>query len=272
MSPQNLFIASHQGHIHYYDWEDLTPIHRMPTRAMGIAKKGKSLYVADKCIVRNLDVSDPLEPVRRGEIFLSDSPDLDLHQMNIVDRYIWIVGTRHNTICQVKLDLSDFGCFPILKSYKHINSIWHCNGLFYVNMAQYHEKRDSGVLVFNSNWELISEFKQGRHAHHFCLVDNQRHVLYSQTPIDGKMCAGLLVGGEPVIKLDGKHTFLKCFSADKDYYYLVGGAAAPRSKRKSFDGHLFLLSRDYELLEKVGFRGTGGFNGCVSEGRDLART
>jgi hypothetical protein len=77
-----------------------------------------------------------------------------------------------------------------------------------------------------------------------------------------------MVEDEFVFEYDCDEYFCKDFSMDENRIYVIGGKLARREQRRTADGVVFVLNRQYELLEKHVISGLGGFNGCRLRGID----
>lgn len=81
-----------------------------------------------------------------------------------------------------------------------------------------------------------------------------------------------MVDGEIVFEHSPDEFFCKDFSVDDNYIYIVGGSVNTREQRGKGDGIVFVLDKNYSLLEKKTAPDFGGFCGCLTANYDLTKT
>lgn len=203
----------------------------------------------------------------------------DFHQCSIHDGRLYMACTSINQIWELGLDLAlltrrkitpPLGGKPRYKvNYNHLNSVICHDGKFYVCLNWLTEKQygPSGVAVLDGNWEELERFEYGWEAHAFQLVDGQKYVLCGSSnrikPVNHPHRAGLMVEGKLVFEHE-TDVFCKDMLVTPKCIYIVGGGVGGRESRNRRDGHLFILDRQFELLDEVSFDRSGGFCGVIS--------
>jgi len=151
-------------------------------------------------------------------------------------------------------------------NYNHLNNVVCHEGKFYVCLNWLTNKQfgSSGVAVLDSNWEELERFEYGWEAHAFQFVDGRKYALCGSSdrikPVNHPCRAGLMVEGELVFEHE-TDVFCKDLLLTHDRIYIVGGGVGNRESRGKRDGHLYILSRDFDLLYEINFARSGGFCG-----------
>ena len=153
-------------------------------------------------------------------------------------------------------------------NYNHLNNIFFHKNKFWVDLnwlskVQY---SNSGVAVLDKDMNELERFEYGWETHAFCWLDDKKFALCAVAGNNRKIRhpkrAGLLVDNELVFEHD-IDVFCKYFIRHDDYYYLVGGTVVERDARQVKDGTIFVLDKNFSLVNTQYFCGMGGFCGCT---------
>lgn len=275
---QTILVGSMNGHIYTYDTiTQKLELYDKPDNKgiMGLAKCENHLFVSSReMIMRQSCPNANSNSIRKQ--FPKDSPQF--HQLLLHNRRIYITCTAINEIWVFDYDLALLERKRIVPpkkknpvslkgNYNHANSICYNNGLFYVGLnwltsTQYGK---SGVCVFDQNLKEQNRFEYGWETHGFTLVDDKPYALCATSdPVDKKInhpcLAGLMVDGELVFQhpID---IFCKAFVVTENRIFLLGGEVATRTKRDAICGIIYVLDRNFNLLDTVKFNNTGQFCG-----------
>ncbi|TKB67091.1 MAG: hypothetical protein E8D47_04670 [Nitrospira sp.] len=203
-----------------------------------------------------------------------------LHQMNLYQDRLYIAATVWNEIWVVDFGLhmlERIALQPHRRDFYHLNNVFCDGAAFYVCLNRYDGRHGiGGYAKFDLAWNEIERRAIGWQSHAFSVIDGrtvQLCCLDPATDTQGRYPrrAGLLVNHDLVFEYDARQYFLKDFSMNNDRIYIVGGSTTERTNRASSTGVLFVLTRDYELIEECIFPGTGGFNGCRLTGIDYSK-
>lgn len=154
-------------------------------------------------------------------------------------------------------------------NYNHVNYVDFHQGKFYVDLNWFTRRQygPSGVAVYDENWRELERFKFGWESHGFKVKDGHKYALCGSSgaikEINHPHKAGLMVDGKLVFEHDPSVLFAKDFCVSDDKIVIVGGAVEKRCSRKSSDGIIFILDRDFNLQTKRSFESTGGFKGVI---------
>lgn len=277
---QTILIGSMNGKIHTYD----TTTHKLniydqPDNrgVMGLARCGEHLFVSSREMIMRqqypfIDNNDSIH-----KKFPIDSPQF--HQLLLHHKKVYITCTAINEIWIFDYDLTLLekkritppkANMPIqLKAnYNHLNSICYHSGYFYVGLnwltsTQYGK---SGVCVLNQNLEEQNRFEYGWETHGFTFVDDQKYALCAVSGSDKTIAhprrAGLMVDGKLVFE-HPTDIFCKAFVTTEDRIYLFGGSVATRGQRGNICGVIYILDRNFNLLNTFNFKGYGQFCGGI---------
>jgi hypothetical protein len=207
-----------------------------------------------------------------------DTPGL--HQLNCYGASLYVTATSWNEIWTLDLDLQlkkRIPLEPYVLNYHHVNNVF-CDGAnYYVCLNKYRGRPGlGGYAKFDLAWNEVERRAMGWESHALSVIDG--HVMqlccYSWRSLGCKehpKRAGLMVDGEFVFDYDPQEYFCKDFSVDDDHIYIVGGSNTSREQRASAVGVVFILNRQFQLLERYKIAGLGGFNGCRLRGQDYSK-
>ena len=300
LTMQMLIIAAEGGNLYRYDFlHDRLQLlfeEKNKETLMGLARVGQHLFVGAKTKVYrfNFNQHDLSGDFKCSEEFLKrvfskSKREAGFHQMSVVNGHFYITATGFNEILKMDLDLNLVKAFKIKPprrffpirykwNYNHLNNIFFHNDHFYVclNWLTSSQYGPSGVAVLDKNLKEVERFEYGWETHNFSIINGKRFVLLGSSgaikPIGHIHKAGLMVDGEIVFEHSPDKFFCKDFSVDDNYIYIVGGSVNTREQRNEGEGVVFVLDRNYSLLEKKTFPDSGGFCGCLTENHDLTKT
>jgi hypothetical protein len=195
----------------------------------------------------------------------------DLHQINIYGSTIYVTATSWNEIWLFDLDLNlkrRIRIQPYIRDYHHLNNVF-CDGKhFYVCLNRYERSGGfGGYAKFDQEWNEVERRALGWESHALTVIEGSVAQLCCSAEGIGKEIrhprrAGMMINETLVFEYDPGKYYCKDFSMDDARIYVVGGENTPREKRKEAAGVVFILNRNYELLQKCVIPGIGGFNGC----------
>ena len=277
---RKILVGSMNGKIYIYDTvtQELDAYDQPDNKGiMGLARHEEHLFVSSReMVMRQAFPHDADNSVRKE--FPTDSPQF--HQLLLHGKKVYITCTAINEIWVFDYDLkllerkrivppNPKSPIALKSNYNHANSICYHNGLFYVGLnwltsTQYGK---SGVCVFNQNLEEQERFEYGWETHGFTFVDGKPYALCATSdPVDKKInhphLAGLMFDNQLVFQhpID---VFCKAFVVDSDRIFIFGGEVATRTKRGNICGMVYILDRNFNLLNTIRFNNTGQFCGAM---------
>jgi hypothetical protein len=148
-------------------------------------------------------------------------------------------------------------------NYNHLNNVFFKDEKCYVNLnwlkSQY---SDSGYAVLDKEFNELERIKYGWQTHSFQIINEKRHVLScyyaNQKNVKHPKKAGLMIEGDLVWEWDLSY-FCKWMIYHNNYYFIFGGKAVDRDKRKHSDGVIFILDNKYKEIDKQIYNKTGNF-------------
>lgn len=283
-----LYIAAEGGSVYQWniDKKELLPFYYDESNEtmMGLAQHQGHLYAAGKSFIVKLKGHHVIE-----RAVFKYNPDF--HQMNWIDNGLNVTCTSINQVWSLDDELKVkryLGIAPpktrepveYKKNYNHINNVFYNNGGYYVNLNWFSAQQYgmSGVAIYDHKFEHeLSRYEYGWESHAFCFIKTKEQwsLVGSSAAIhkiNHQHKAGLMIDGKIVFEHDPDEYFCKDFSLDKEHVYIVGGTVASRDGRAFADGVLFILDRNtFELKDKVVFKTSGGFCGCLLDEVDFSK-
>ena len=186
----------------------------------------------------------------------------DGHQIFYKDGKVYVTATSKNAIGVVDVDT---GCVEFRNwtqftyDVNHLNSIWHDDVDFWVGMHNYAEKEDSEfetsqVVRINNSFDSVSKsIAIGSGLHNVVVMDD---VLYVCSSGDGKIVAYDLWTDTIVNELYIGE-WLRGVSITRDFVVLGSSATLPKELRATGDSGLFLLDREFNVLDHRVITGCG---------------
>ncbi len=276
--PSPIYLMSQSGNVYFYNWSEFgcLEMFSIPPRGMGLTLTGDGhMAVGNKNEVRVLD-GDGEQKFDAGD------ERYGFHHIKPYGEKLLVAATGRDEIIVLSADLEVEDVINLQKllrghvvdgftDFYHANAACYRDGLIYVDLNHYYGEDRSGVLVLDESYDKVDEFQFGWETHGLTRIDGSLYALCGNSwkDLNHPYRAGLFVDGELVFDHDPNEVFCKDFSVDEDYIYLVGGDVCRRSGRTEADSVLFLLDRDFNLLEKKVFDGKGDFAGCLLSGEDL---
>jgi hypothetical protein len=268
--------------------------HPTPERFMGLAWHGPKLYFGGDSVLGIAHLNGEIFHVEDMAVFHDNRAawlwryprkfwkwigahsraieyaSLQFHQMNIYRSRLYVTVTERNEIWELDLDLSlrrKIILQPHIQDFHHINNIFFDGRYFYVCFFRYAEVVGSGGYAkFDMEWKEVERRTIGWASHALSVIDGQiLHLCYfsgTLKEINNPQRAGMMINDDMVFEYDAGKYFCKDFSMDAERVYIVGSEIKPRAERKNANGVVFVLNRNYELLEQRLLAGTGGINGC----------
>lgn len=276
---KTILIGSMNGKIYTYNTatRKFDPYDQPDNRGvMGLARDEKHLFVSSRTrIMRQEYPRTNNNTIQRD--FPIDSPQF--HQLLLHDEKVYITCTAINEIWIFDYNLTllerkqitpplHTRQFSYKTNYNHVNSICYHKGLFYVGLNWFTRIQygRSGVCELDNNLEELRRFEYGWESHGFNFVDNKPYALCAVSGTDKKIShprrAGLLVDHKLVFE-HPTNMFCKAFAVDKDYIYLVGGDVITRNARGDANGIMYILDRNFRLIDTVVFEGVGQLCGVM---------
>lgn len=266
----NLYIAGGSS-LYRFDGELSPVLSKTKESMMGLAWRGDTLYAGAK---------SKIYTVRQGKEMSCKQFDArpDFHRCSFYGDVLYMTCTANNQIWELSPELEilkrhvvapPLGGKPCYKTnYNHVNNVFKHEGKFYVclNWLTNKQHGPSGVAVFDEDWNELERFEYGWELHAFQFVSGRKYAICGSSdrikPVNHPKRAGLMVDGELVWEHE-TDVFSKDMLVTEDRIYIVGGGVGVRSSRGKRDGHLYVLNRNFELLEEQTFEGSGGFCGVT---------
>jgi len=278
---KTIMLGSMNGHVYLYDIasRQLQSYSKFDNSGvMGLQIEGGYLFAASRKKIRRYPYKQ-IDGQKIGVTFSSvRSPEF--HQLLVHEQRIYITCTAINEVWVLDLDLNILSKHKIKpprpnapvelkKNYNHLNSICYHNGVFYVGLNWFTSTQYgmSGVCMLDDQLNEIHRLQYGWETHGFTFVDNKPYALCATSGTDKNVHhprhAGLMVDEELVFE-HPTDVFCKAFAVDEDCIYLVGGDVATRDKRGTSGGVIYMLDRDFRLLDTIKFDNTGQLCGVIS--------
>lgn len=290
---QNLYIASREGKIYYYDWQkdnlSVAFDAPVPETMMGLCRKDDTLWIGGSSYLYKTKVSGGKIQHNAKDIANFSARDTRFHQMNMRDNRIFVSVTGENAVYVFSEDLilvdevkvsppNRLENFSYGSNYNHINNVFPYQKRLYVNLNWMTTRQHgySGVAVLDESLKEIDRFQYGWESHNFCIVDGQKVCLCGSSaptlnrPIHHPHQTGLMVGGELVWEHPPEQCFCRALVIDDDHIYIGGEGLSHREGRNDQDGFIFILDREYNQIEEKRFEKTGGFLGFIGDGKDYS--
>ncbi len=279
--------------------------HPLGESIFGVTWHDKDVYLTGATFVargqfgdagfRLKDMQVPFEPHFRGQVRSAmrwfwtkvgahsrvipyDKPGL--HQLNRYGSSLYVTAASWNEIWVLDLDLRIRERIPLqphFLDYYHLNNVFCDGSHFYVCLNRYAGRPGlGGYARFDLAWNEVERRAMGWESHAFSVIEGKflqlccfswRSLGQTQHP----QRAGLMLNGEFVFEYDPRQYFCKDFSMDDDHIYIVGGSNTRRDQRSAAIGVVFVLNRQFQLLDQRQIGGLGGFNGCRLRGRDYSK-
>ncbi len=276
-----ILIGSMNGSVYTYDINTKELIlHSKPDNKgiMGLALDEKYLFISSREVITRQEYPKGNNKLPLIRSFSNDRPEF--HQLLLHEQKIYITCTAINEIWILDIDLTILSKHTIrpplltkpirLKvNYNHVNSICHHNNLLYVGLNWFTSKQygRSGVCVLDLNLKERHRFEYGWETHGFIFMKDKPYALCATSSrIDKKINhprhSGLMVNDILVFEhpID---VFCKAFVVTENSIYLLGGDVAKRNDRKNIDGVMYVLDRNFNLLDTFRFDSTGQFCGGI---------
>lgn len=290
-----LYLACESGRILRFDTKngkhDIVFEHPSKQTMMGLAFEDDNLYFGGKTFLGIAETKDNkfiIKKIRdyynpywgrlkKGFWFRVGSYSRHLkyrepqfHQMNIYNGSIFVSATDCNEVWELDRELNLLRRIivqPHLPNYNHLNNVYFDGHHFYVCLMKYGKQFGyGGYAKFNTEWDEIERKNLGWEAHAFSLINGKMYNLCASAGLRQKIyhphSAGLMLDGEFVFEHDPDKYYCKDFSMDEEHIYIVGGEVKNRNQRKASDGIIFVLNRQFELLQEYIIPSIGGICGC----------
>jgi len=277
----SLMIGSMNGSMYLFDTDsgELTPYDKPDDKGiMGLARHGDYLFVSSREMVMRqkypLDKSEDSLCLK----FPKESPQF--HQMMVHHGEIYLTCTSLNEIWVFNSELRLLGKRKITPpnpkqpaiwklNYNHLNSICFHNDRYHVGLNWFtpNQYGKSGVCVLDTKFRELRRYEYGWEMHGFTFVDGKPYALCASSKLAGRamehpIVAGLIVDDEVVFE-HSTDVFCKALVVSDDRIYLLGGDVAPREDRGTSRGFIYVLDREFNLLDTLKFDGTGQFCGGI---------
>lgn len=266
-----ILVGNANGQIYTYNiiTHKLEPYDKPDKRAvMGFGRCGKHLFISSKeMIFRYTDGTPTI--CKKFQTYSPQFHQLLVHKGNIyitctAINEIWIFDYDLNLLAKKRITPPNPKNPIVFKqNYNHANSICYHDGLFYVGLNWFTSTQHgkSGVCVLNQNFEEQKRFEYGWQLHGFTFVDNKPYALCAtHNDMSRKMNhprrAGLMVDGKLVFE-HSIDVFCKALIVTMDRIYMFGGGIAARHQRGNVSGTIYVLDKEFNLLETHHFDGTG---------------
>lgn len=276
---ETILIGSMNSEVYAYDIDTQKFSTYCDTKGsgiMGLARYGEYLFVSSReMIMRQKYPFDKSEDSLYLE-FTEESPQF--HQMMIHHGEIYLTCTLLNEIWVFNSELRLLGKRKItppnpkqpvgLKiNYNHLNSICFHNDRYHVglNWLTSQQYGRSGVCVLDTKFRELRRYQYSWEMHGFTFVDGKPYALCASSKLAGRVMkhpivAGLIVDDKLVFE-HSTDVFCKAFVVSDDRIYLLGGDVTPRDDRKNACGFIYILDREFNLLDILKFEDTGQFCG-----------
>jgi len=276
---KDLYIAGERGNVYRFREKDqslsICNINGLVSKEvlMGLARQNEYLFVGGKSKIYKVIDN---KVIKISKAYMKPRPDF--HQIHIYDDMLYATASATNEIFVFDLDLVLIKKYTIQPpnvgkvrqkiNYNHINNIYKHKDQYYVCLNWFTAKQyaSSGVAILDKDFKELKRLEYGWQSHGFILVDDVYYALCASSGDINKINhvnkAGLLVNGKLVFEHDPKY-FCKGFVLDEDYIYIVGGSIARRDNRANADGILYILNREFDLINNYVWRRTGGFCGVI---------
>lgn len=276
-----MMVGSMNGNMYLFDTDtgELTPYDKPDDKGiMGLALHGEYLFVSSREMVARqkypLDKSEDSLCLR----FPKESPQF--HQMMVHHGEIYLTCTLLNEIWVFNSELRLLGKRKItppnpkqpvgLKvNYNHLNSICFYNDRYHVglNWMTSQQYGRSGVCVLDTKFRELRRYQYGWEMHGFTFVDGKPYALCASSKLAGRvmehpLVAGLIVDDKVVFE-HSTDVFCKALVVSDDRIYLLGGDVAERDDRGNACGFIYILDREFNLLDTLKFEGIGQFCGGI---------
>lgn len=244
---------------------------------MGIAIQKDFFYIASLSRIYKIKYAD-YQLIHQTELY---KPSPDFHQMQFYDNKLYTTITKFNQIWVYDIDLNLIESHDITppvpgkkvkykKNYNHLNNIVKHENKFYINLnwltnIQY---ANSGVAIFDENFNEIDKFEFGWETHDFQFMNGKKIAICGSSSKRKKIHhiykAGLLVDGELVFEHDPDESFCKGLCYDDEQIYICGGKKMTRSKRKFSSSIIHILDKyNYNQKEKLEIKEIKAIKGCM---------
>lgn len=268
---RELYIAG-GSNLYFYDGE-LRPILEQRGEAMmGLAWHGDTLFAGAKSKIYTVRDKQEVACTQYNR-----RPDF--HKCEIYGDRLYMTCTAINQIWELGLDLTLLARHKIAPpnnskgpryrvNYNHLNNVIRHDGKFYVDLNWLTNTQfgPSGVAILDGDWKELNRFEYGWESHAFQFVNEDKYVICGSSdrikPVNHPKQAGLMVEGELVFEHE-TDVFCKDMLVTEDRIYIVGGGVGGKATRGKRDGHLYILDRDFELLDEITFPNSGGFCGVA---------
>ncbi|MBD3209152.1 hypothetical protein GF367_01910 [Candidatus Woesearchaeota archaeon] len=293
---KNILLGGENGKLYKYSHESdkLTQVFRagIGQTVMGLAGDSHHLYVGGSSAIFKLDrksytlISTSEQHSTRNILGKRRKPDF--HHMALHHGHLLVSGTYDNHIylfdkepkLQKKVKIQPPNKYlPTIykKNYNHLNSIWPHKGKYYICLNWLNKQYGpSGVAVLDKHLNEIERYEKGWEAHKYCIIDGKEMELCGSSGtikrVNHPHQAGLLVDDTFLFEHYPDKYFCKDYSIDKKHIYIVGGSVEKRENRRRTKGVLFVVDKESnEEVKRKEFSGTGGFRGCLLEGKDYTQ-
>lgn len=192
------------------------------------------------------------------------------HQMTFHEDTLYVSATECKEVWEIDTDLRlrrRVILQPRYPNYNHINNVFFDGDHFYVCLMRYARGFGyGGYAKFDRDWNELERRQLGWEAHAFSVIDGHMLNLCASagalTSVHHPHRAGLMLDGDFVFEHDPDEYYCKDFSMDDNNIYIVGGEVKPRHLRKTANGVVFVLDRQFNLVREHVIPDIGGVCGC----------
>lgn len=186
----------------------------------------------------------------------------DAHQVYYHSGNVYVTATSRNSIGVVDAAVGTVefkNWTPFDHDVNHINSIWFDGSSFWVGCHNYAEKDSSSyessqvVCLDGELSTVLRSIEIGVGLHNVVVLNG---VLYVCSSGDGKLIGYDLSSGEVVRELYVGE-WLRGIAITDDFIVLGASATLPKDKRLEGDSAVYLLNREFEVLDKMVIPGCG---------------